>query len=88
MTALLFSAPVFASQQKSVVPPPKADPALLEFLGSWQGADGKWVDPMTFARIDPDKLAAEHARREGKPLPPSKDANAGKTPPDAESHGL
>jgi len=31
------------------------DPELLEFLADWQGADGSWVDPMTFTRIDPAK---------------------------------
>ncbi len=33
------------------------DPELLEFLADWQAPDGSWVDPMTFARIDPAKLA-------------------------------
>lgn len=32
------------------------DPALLEFLGTWESPDGHWVDPMTFARINPAKL--------------------------------
>jgi len=73
MTALLFTIPVFAADQKPVPPPPKVDPSLLEFLGSWQGSDGVWVDPMTFARIDPGKLAEEEARRDGKPLPPAKE---------------
>lgn len=81
--ALLLIAPAFAGNEKPATPPPpKADPALLEFLGSWQASDGQWVDPMTFARIDPAKLAAEHARREGKPLPSAKDSNLDKTPPD------
>ena len=81
LAALLGGAAAFASAPKTAAPPPKADPALLEFLGSWQTSDGKWVDPMTFARIDPDKLAAEHARHTGKPLPPSKSGNPGGTPP-------
>lgn len=34
----------------------KPDPALLEFLGTWESPDGQWVDPMTFARINPDKM--------------------------------
>jgi len=72
MTALLLAIPVFAADQKPVAPPPKADPALLEFLGSWRGSDGEWLDPMTFARIDPGKLAEEKARREGKPPVPAK----------------
>lgn len=76
-TMLLLVAPAFAATQKTVSPPPKADPALLEFLGSWQTQDGKWVDPMTFARIDPGKLAAEHAHHTDKPLPPLKDGHPG-----------
>ncbi len=72
MTALLFAIPVFAADQKPVAPPPKADPALLEFLGSWRGSDGAWLDPMTFARIDPGKLAEEKAPRGGKPPVPAK----------------
>lgn len=78
---LLCSAAVFAQAPKAATPPPKADPALLEFLGSWQTSDGKWVDPMTFARIDPEKLADEHARHTGKPVPPTKSGNPGNTPP-------
>lgn len=81
LAALLCTAAAFAGTAKTVIPPPpKADPALLEFLGSWQASDGKWVDPMTFARIDPERLAAEHARRTDKPLPP-KGSNPGSTPP-------
>jgi len=80
VAVLLLIAPAFAATQRTPTPPPKADPALLEFLGSWQTSDGKWVDPMTFARIDPNKLAAEHARHTGKPLPPPKDLNPGNTP--------
>ncbi|MHB8425255.1 MAG: hypothetical protein ACYDB9_08900 [Gammaproteobacteria bacterium] len=71
----LFVLPVFAADNRPVSPPPpKVDTALLEFIGTWQTSDGRSVDPMTFARIDPGKLAAEKARREGKPLP-------SKTPP-------
>jgi hypothetical protein len=89
LTMLLFVAPAFAATQKAAAPPPKADPALLEFLGSWQTSNGTWVDPMTFARIDPAKLAAEHARHAGKSFTPSKSATSGGTPPGGEeSHGL
>ena len=42
------------------------DPELLEFLADWQGADGNWVDPMTFVRIDPAKV-----RRDDASHPPS-----------------
>ena len=90
LAALLCSAAAFAGTAKTAVPPPpKADPALLEFLGSWQSSDGKWVDPMTFARVDPARQAAEHARHTGKPLTPPKGANPGDTPPGGdESRGL
>lgn len=84
MAALLCGSAAYAKTPKPAAPPPKADPALLEFLGSWQSSDGTWVDPMTFARIDPEKLTAEHARQTGKPVPPSKKANPDGTPPGAE----
>ncbi|MDE2091297.1 MAG: hypothetical protein KGJ08_05300 [Gammaproteobacteria bacterium] len=71
-TALLMITPAFAADQKPVMPP-QADPELLEFLGSWQSSDGAWVDPMTFARIDPSKLAEDKVRHEGKPMPPVKE---------------
>jgi hypothetical protein len=70
---LLVSNPGLAAEQKKPVKPSKPDPALLEFLGSWQGSDGSWVDPMTFARIDPGKLAADKNHHEGKPLPAAKE---------------
>ncbi len=69
-----FVLSAFAADHRPMPPPRKVDMALLEFIGTWQTSDGRSVDPMTFARIDPGKLAAEKARREGKPLP-------GKTPP-------
>lgn len=71
MMALLLSAPAFAGHPESVPPAPKADPALLEFIGSWQSSDGKWVDPMTFVRVNPEKLAGEKSRRAGTPAPAS-----------------
>ncbi|MGH8306655.1 MAG: hypothetical protein ACRER0_00125 [Gammaproteobacteria bacterium] len=73
VTALLFTVSVFAADPQPVTSPPqKVDPALLEFLGSWQTNDGQWVDPMTFARVDPDKLAKEKAHPENKTSPPAK----------------
>lgn len=42
---------------------------LLEFMADWQGDDGQWTDPLTFAQIDPAKVQADDARRHGKPLP-------------------
>jgi hypothetical protein len=38
-------------------------------MADWQGDDGQWVDPMTFARIDPAKVKADAARRRSKPTP-------------------
>jgi hypothetical protein len=59
----------------------KPDPALLEFLGTWESRDGRWVDPMTFARIDPDKTQQDKARQDGKlpetAKPPNKDDAGG-----------
>ena len=75
---LLCAFPAFAGGEKAAPPPPKADPALLEFLGSWQGTDGQWVDPMTFASIDPSKVKEASAQRDGKPSVPPAKAN----PPD------
>jgi hypothetical protein len=51
--------------------PPLAasDAKVLDFMADWQGDDGRWVDPMTFARIDPAKVKADDARRHGKPMP-------------------
>lgn len=61
--------PLLADTPKTPIPA-ASDPELLEFLADWQGADGRWVDPMTFARIDPAKVAADEARRHGKtPVP-------------------
>lgn len=76
---MLAAAPALAVNRTPPKPPvtvQKPDPALLEFLGTWQSPDGRWVDPMTFARIDPDKTQQDKNRREGKlPVttkPPSK----------------
>ena len=50
------------------------DPALLEFLGTWESSNGQWVDPMIFARINPGQLphkgklpAGVGGRQSGKP---------------------
>ena len=48
-----------------------SDAKVLDFMADWQGEDGQWTDPMTFARIDPAKVKADEARRHGKPLPPA-----------------
>ena len=63
--------PLLADTPKTPTPAASTDPELVEFLADWQGADGRWVDPMTFARIDPAKVTDE-ARRHGKtPVPPA-----------------
>lgn len=56
-----------AADKKPAAPAP-AD-QLLDFMADWQGDDGQWTDPLTFARIDPAKVKADDARRHGKPLP-------------------
>jgi len=57
----------FAAAPK--VQPAAVDPDLLEFLADWQGADGNWVDPMTFIRIDPAKVRADDVRHSPAPVP-------------------
>jgi hypothetical protein len=52
----------------SAVPAP-SDAKVLDFMADWQGDDGQWTDPMTFARIDPAKVQADEARHHGKPTP-------------------
>jgi len=66
--AALAVVPLLAAPPSPVAKPvPVApDDQLLEFLADWQGADGKWVDPLTFAAIDPAKLSA------AKTAPPKK----------------
>jgi hypothetical protein len=49
--------------------PGAVDPELLEFLADWQGADGNWVDPMTFARIDPAKIKTDDSRHSPSSVP-------------------
>lgn len=62
--------PAYAGNGPQPPAPANPDPALLEFLGSWQGPDGHWVDPMMFAELDPDKLKEQTVPQDGKPLPP------------------
>jgi hypothetical protein len=79
---LLLSFTLMAPLRAENTPPAPADAKVLDFIADWQGADGQWVDPMTFARIDPAKVKAEDARRHGKspaPASPSKDAPAAGT---------
>ena len=56
-----------AAHKKPALPTPAAP--LLEFMADWQGDDGQWTDPLTFAQIDPAKVKADDSRRHGKPLP-------------------
>lgn len=46
-----------------------SDAKVLDFMADWQGDDGQWTDPMTFARIDPAKVKADTAHHHGKPTP-------------------
>lgn len=59
--AVLLLSGAAAAAATSTAPAKKGavDPDLLEFLADWQGADGSWVDPMTFSRIDPAKVRAD-----------------------------
>jgi hypothetical protein len=56
-----------AADKKPAIPTPAGQ--LMDFMADWQGDDGQWTDPLTFARIDPAKLKADDTRRHGKPLP-------------------
>jgi hypothetical protein len=74
---------MFAAQPVRADTPPLApgDAKVLDFMADWQGDDGQWTDPMTFARIDPAKVKADTAHHHGKPMPTaaSKAAPAGTT---------
>lgn len=90
--ALLLALSAVALPLWADVPPPAStrapvatvptDADALEFLADWQGDDGQWVDPMTFTRIDPTKVAADDSRRHGKmPLtPPAASTSPGAQP--------
>ena len=62
----LISLPVLAKNSSPAVP--ATDAQILDFMADWQGDDGEWTDPMTFARIDPAKVKADAAKRHCKPL--------------------
>jgi hypothetical protein len=66
--AFVANAAQAADKKPATLTPASAD-QLMEFMADWQGDDGQWTDPMTFARIDPAKVQADAARRHGKPLP-------------------
>jgi hypothetical protein len=70
----LLALPLFLAAGAPYAAAPQAqsdavDPDLLEFLADWQGADGNWVDPMTFIRIDPAKVRANDVRHSPAPMP-------------------
>ena len=62
----LTNLPALAKDSPPAVP--ATDAQILDFMADWQGDDGQWTDPMTFARIDPAKVKADAAKRRGKPL--------------------
>ena len=71
----LVSVPALAANSAAATP--TTDAQILDFMADWQGDDGQWTDPMTFARIDPAKVKAEAAKRHGKPAtPPSSGTEA------------
>ncbi|HEX5340693.1 MAG TPA: hypothetical protein VFX47_07405 [Gammaproteobacteria bacterium] len=88
LVLMLLTVPAFAVDKPVQKQLPQADqkpdPALLEFLGTWESPDGSWVDPMTFARIDPDKTRQDKTRRDGK-LPSAADKPASKHSDDGGS---
>ena len=74
LTALLLCAAGAAYAASTPAKGKAVDPELLEFLADWQGADGNWVDPMTFTRLDPSKVKPQP--RHGTPVPPPGPASA------------
>lgn len=57
---LLIAQVAFASP-RDVAPSP--DMEFLEFLGSWQTRDGKWVDPLHVEDIPPAELDSQPPSR-------------------------
>lgn len=64
----LITVPALAKDSPPAASTPATDAQILDFMADWQGDDGQWTDPMTFARIDPAKVKADAAKRHGKPL--------------------
>ena len=75
---LLASLPLWAAAPAA--PALVADDQLLEFLADWQGTDGNWVDPMTFASVDPAKVAAAKTKTLQKAPAPATRANPSSRP--------
>lgn len=79
LLTLGLSLPAFAAGSKLVVPAPhiaklspvKVDPAVLEFIGTWQTSDGQLVDPMMFASINLVQLQALPEQLREKPRAPA-----------------
>ena len=73
LPGLLLSLPLHAAAKPAPAhaASTRADPALIEFLADWQGKDGQWVDPLTFADIDPAKVKADEAKRHGRSSAPA-----------------
>ncbi len=68
--AALAAPPVAVPAAATAVP----DEKTLEFLADWQGADGQFVDPMTFATVNPAKTPAKRPLSRKPPLPGSRSA--------------
>lgn len=71
LPGLLLSLPLLAANAPAPAAGSAVDPALIEFLADWQGKDGQWVDPLTFADIDPAKVKAVAAKQHGKSPAPA-----------------
>jgi hypothetical protein len=73
LSLALAAGPVLATDKPA--PPAsdsKRDAGVIGFMADWQDDSGQWLDPMTFARIDPAKVKADDAKRRGKTsLPPA-----------------
>jgi len=63
--ALLFTG-LLAAGSGNPPPPEPADLEMLEFLGSFETRDGKWVDPLSLNDREPEKTkpAREEKRYE------------------------
>lgn len=77
LPGLLLTTPLHAAANPAPAPL-AADSALIEFLADWQGKDGQWVDPLTFADIDPAKVKADADKRRDKSAAPA--GHSGATP--------
>lgn len=75
---LLASLPLWAAAPAA--PAQLPDDQLLEFLADWQGPDGNWLDPMTFASVDPAKVAAAKTKTPQKAPAPVTHANPASRP--------